>query len=70
MLDPSRIEVLDDAVAEILRRMTCEERLAIAGKMWLSARNAIEYMLRSDHPDWDDEQIRREITRRMLRGCI
>jgi hypothetical protein len=63
-------DVPDDAMVEILRRMTPVQRLTVANNMWVSARKAIECMLRSDHPDWDDEQLRREIARRMLRGSV
>ena len=69
-LNPPRIEVPDDKVVDILRRMTPAERLAVANNMWLAARNAIECMLRSEHPDWSDEQVLKEITRRMLRGSV
>jgi hypothetical protein len=61
-----KFKILDDAVAEILRPRICEERLAIAGKMWLTARNTIKRLLRADHPEWGDDQVRREIRRRML----
>jgi hypothetical protein len=70
LLDPSRIEAPDDAVVEILRRMTPAERLGIANKMWVSARNAIDCILRSEHPDWSEEQVLNEIRRRMLRGAV
>jgi hypothetical protein len=63
-------DVPDDATVEVLRRMTPLQRLTVANNMWVGARKAIECMLRSDHPDWDDEQVRREIGRRMLRGSI
>ena len=33
------IEVIDDAMAEVLRRKTPQERLAIAFNMWTSAKN-------------------------------
>lgn len=61
-------DIPDDAMVEVLRKMTPAQRLAVANRMWVSARKSLEYMLRSDHPDWDDEQVRQELSRRMLRG--
>ena len=64
------IEVPDDAVVEILRRLTPGERLAIANRMWVSARNVVEFVVRRDHPDWSREQVQHEIARRMLHGAV
>ncbi len=66
MLDLSRMEVPDDAVVEVLRRLTPAERLAIANRMWVSARQALLSMLRAEHPDWTDQQVQQEVVRRML----
>ena len=70
MLDPSRIEVPDDAVVEILRRMTEGERLAVANRMWRSARIAIDHIVRGEHPEWTEPQVQQEIIRRMLHGAV
>jgi hypothetical protein len=69
MLDPRRIEVPDDAVVEVLRRLTPAERLAIANRMWVSARKALLAMLRTDHPQWTNQQVEQEVARRM-RGAV
>jgi Rv0078B-related antitoxin len=69
MLDPSRIEVPGDDVVELLRRLTPAERLAIANRMWVSARNALLTMLRTDHPEWNEQQVQQEVARRM-RGVV
>ena len=70
MLNPGQIEVPDDEVVAVLRRMTPEERLAVANRMWVSARRAVESIVRAEHPDFSDEQVRREIVRRMLHGAV
>ena len=70
MLDPSRIEVPDDAVLAVLRRMTPGERLAVANRMWVGARNAVRLIICSEHPDWTEQQLQHEIARRMLRGAV
>ena len=64
-LDPGRIEVLDDAMADILRRKTPAERLAIGFGMWESARKALTCHLADSHPDWDAARVAREVARRM-----
>ena len=70
MLDVSRMEVPDDAVVEVLRRLTPAERLAIANRMWVSARQVVEFVVRRDHPNWNGEQVQQEIVRRMLHGAV
>ncbi len=56
-LDDGQIEVVDDAVAEILRNKTPGERIAIVGDIWKTARVIVEGGARSRHPDWNDAQI-------------
>jgi hypothetical protein len=68
-LDPRRIEVMDDRMAEVLRAKTPAERLTIANGMWRSARDLMTAMLRSQHPDWTWEDARRETVRRMSGGA-
>ncbi len=70
MSRPLNIEVLDDAVADILRKKSPSERLAIANGMWRSARRMIESLLRAEHPEWTDDEIRREVARRMSHGAV
>jgi hypothetical protein len=62
------IEIVEPAVAEILRRKTEAERLAIAWGMWRSARAMLANLLRAEHPDWPEEDINREIVRRFAHG--
>jgi len=52
-LDPRRIEVIDDQMAEVYRRKTPGERQAIARGMWRYARDPITASVRWQHPDWD-----------------
>ena len=67
-MDLRRIEVIDDAVAEILRQKTPAEKLAMIFAANRTMRLRIEGALRTWHPDWTDEQVRREVVRRMTRG--
>ena len=52
--------------AEILRRKTITERVAMILDANATMRKLIEGPLRAKHPDWNDEQIQREVARRML----
>jgi hypothetical protein len=67
-LDNGQIEVVDDAVAEVLRRKSVAQRveMALAGNRLVRLR--IEGHLRTLHPDWDDAHIQAEIARRMRLG--
>ncbi|MGD0999711.1 MAG: hypothetical protein ABSA67_03335 [Candidatus Brocadiia bacterium] len=67
-LDAGQIEVVDDAVAAVMRRKTFAERIAMAAKLQRLAHSLIEGRLRTDHPDWDDARIATEIARRIKRG--
>jgi hypothetical protein len=67
---PSQIEVPDRVVVSMLRLMTEAQRLAIANGMWVSARRAVECIVRSEHANFTEAQMRQEIARRMLRGAV
>lgn len=63
-------EMIDDAMAAILRRKTEAERLAIAFGMWDFARDMIRANLRVEHPDWTAKQVQREAARRLSHGTV
>jgi hypothetical protein len=67
-IDPRRIEILDDKMVEILRKKTSAERVAMAMDLAKTMRLLLESHLRYRHPDWDDNQISREIARRRSLG--
>lgn len=69
-LDPGQIEVVDDVMAEILRRKTPLERIEIGFKLWTSARKMLTAHLKSSHPDWDDKQISKEVAKRLSHGVV
>ena len=64
----SRIELLDDAIVEILRRKTPLERVAMIFAANRTVRLRLEAHLRSSHPDWTDQAVAQEIARRMNLG--
>ena len=67
-IDPRRIEVLDEAVAVMLRTKTPAERVAMAAHANQTMRLLIEGHLRTQHPEWSNTQIAAEVVRRMTRG--
>ncbi|HYO09553.1 MAG TPA: hypothetical protein VER17_11330 [Tepidisphaeraceae bacterium] len=66
--DPRRIEVIDDDVAEILRRKAPAEKMEMIFAANRTMRLRIEGALRTWHPQWTDEQVAREVARRMTRA--
>jgi len=69
-LDSGQIEVIPDEMARVLRAKTGAERLKIASGMFASARKLIRARVRSQHPDWTDQQINTETARRLSHGAI
>ncbi|MDB6108513.1 MAG: hypothetical protein JWR69_263 [Pedosphaera sp.] len=53
---------------EALRRMTPQQRLAIAEQLYWSAREMKAAGLRAQHTDWSEEQVAREVTRIFLQA--
>jgi hypothetical protein len=68
-LDDGQIEVVDDAVAEVLRRKTPAERVAMIGGMNRVARQILAAQVRRRQPDWGTDQVTAEVARRMARGA-
>jgi hypothetical protein len=62
---PQGLVIIDDQLATILARKTMTERIAMADGLWRSARKVVQAMLRREHPEWTEEEIRREVARRM-----
>ncbi len=70
VMDWRRIEVMDEAMAEVLRRKTPAERLAIGFGLWRSARKLLRGQLASLHPEWDAQRLEREVARRLSHGAV
>jgi hypothetical protein len=66
--DLSRIDVMDDATVEMLRRKTPAERLAMCLEANRLYRLRMAEELQAKHPDWDDAAIQAEIARRFLQA--
>ncbi len=67
-MDQRNIEVLDEGIVQLLRGKTPAERVAMIFAADRTMRLRLEGHLRSQHPDWDDAVIDKEIARRMSRG--
>lgn len=63
-------EILDDRMVEILRRKTPAERLEMTFAMWRFAQDLVRGSIRASHPDWSEEQVRRETARRLSHEAI
>jgi len=61
------IELLDDAMVEVLRGKTPTERVAMVFDAERTMRLMLEANLHWRHPDWDAESVAREIARRRNR---
>ena len=60
--------VLDPLVADVLREKSPTERTAMIFDTNRTMRRLIAGRLRTDHPDWSDEEVSAEVARRMLHG--
>jgi len=67
-LSSGQIEVVEDAMAEVLRRKTPAERIAIGFSLWRSANLILTAHLSTSHPDWDSDRVQREVVRRLSYG--
>ncbi len=68
-LDKGQIEVVDDRVAEILRKKTGQDRLKMIWDSWTYFNKRLEAYLKNIHPEWTQEEIRKEMARRVLYGA-
>ncbi|HUT32026.1 MAG TPA: hypothetical protein VNE39_00985 [Planctomycetota bacterium] len=62
-----RIEVIDDETADMLRRKTPAERMAMVNEFWRAARQKADTTVRGEHPDWGDARVAAEVARRMTK---
>jgi hypothetical protein len=67
-LDNRQIEVIDDNVAEILKKKTGQERLEMVWDSWTYFNKRLEAHIKNSHPEWTQEDIRKEMVRRVLHG--
>jgi hypothetical protein len=63
-------EFVDDAMVDVLRQKSEVERLRIGFRMWKSARVILRAAIEADHPAWNEDQVNREIARRISHGIV
>jgi hypothetical protein len=51
------------------RRMTPQERLQISFRLYELTRTLVRQGVKSQHPDWGEEQIKAEVSRRFRLGA-
>lgn len=69
-LDAEQIEVLDDAMAAVLRKKPPSERIRIGFGIWTSAHAMLTTHIKRLHPDWHMKRVQQEVARRFLDGAI
>ncbi len=69
-LDAGQIEVVDDAMANVLRKKRPDERIRIGFDIWISAHAMLTTHIGRLHPDWDREKVGQEVARRFLHGSL
>jgi hypothetical protein len=67
-IDSARIEVVDDALAEVLRKKSPAQRIQMIGDANHTARILAAGGVRYQHPDWDDAQVQAEVLKRVCGG--
>jgi hypothetical protein len=62
------VEVIDDQLAEVLRRRTPADRVEMISAANRTARILAAAGVRFQHPDWSEEQVQAEVRRRVCGG--
>jgi hypothetical protein len=65
---PPHIDAVDPDMAKVFAEKSGMERLRIAHEAWAQARERLTAFLAAEHPEWDGEQVRQEVARRLLGG--
>ncbi len=62
------VEILHPRVAEALRGMSGAARLRLAHEEWRLVRERLTVFLAGRHPEWEANDVRREVARRLFGG--
>ena len=63
-----QVEVVDDALADVLRTKSPAEKTQMMGAANRTARLLATAGVRFQHPDWDEAQVHAEVLRRVCGG--
>jgi hypothetical protein len=61
-----RVDAVHPDVARALRARSGMERLRLAHEEWESVRDRIALYLAAQHPGWSQQEIQRQVARRLL----
>ena len=67
MLDLRRLDMVDAEVARVLRAKSGMERLRLAHEAWELAWERLVAFLSAQHPDWEREEVRGQVAKRLSR---
>lgn len=67
-VDPRNVEVVDDQLAQVLRRKSPAEKVEMVVAANRTARLLAAAGIRYQHPEWNDAQIQAEVIRRVTSG--
>ena len=65
---PANVEVVDDAIAAILRAKSGAEKIRMVAGGWPLLRAMHACQVRRAHPNWDEALVQAETSRRMADG--
>ncbi len=65
-IESTVIEIPDERISRILRTKTIAERVAMIADANDTARLIAAAGIRHLHPNWSEDQVQREVARRML----
>ncbi len=65
-----KFDVIDDAMATVLREKSDFERLQIGFEMWHSAQRMIRAIIVNEHPEWSQEEVEQQVAKRMSHGTV
>lgn len=68
--DGVKFEIIEDQMAEFLRRKTDLQRLRSVDGFWRSARAILRAAIVTEHPDWDRSRVNVEISKRISNGAV
>jgi hypothetical protein len=69
LIDPQRIEVVDDAMLDVWRTKSRLEKATLVFDANEAYRRRLAGFLLTKHPDWSAAQIEAAVARRMLRAA-
>jgi len=61
-------DLIDPEMAQVLGQKTPAERLEIGFGLWRHADRLLRAHLRSEEPDWSEDELNREVARRLSHG--